>query len=80
MSLTERDVEERMSQGFGKQLEGPRQDVNQDHDAQGQDQQRKLLHLHRVFLDCRSVRHNDTSFAQSRDFENGTPVAGTPVT
>ena len=62
-------------------LEGFRdQHVNQNHNAERQNEQRQFLHLHRVFLLCRLVPHNDISFAQARPFENSSTVGGTPVT
>lgn len=62
-------------------LEGFRdQHVNKHHNAERQNEQRQLLHLHRIFFHCRFVLHNDTSLTQLRPLENGSTVGGTPVT
>ena len=54
--------------------------VNNHHNAERQNEQQHLLRLHRVFFLGRFVRHNHTSFAQARAFENGPTVGGTQVT
>lgn len=68
-------------EGCSPVLEGPcYKHVHEDHNAEGQDEQRELLYLHCVFLRCCLARHNNTSFLQNRSPENGSNVVGTRVT